>query len=168
MAIKGLPKMRKCKKYELTNETIEVKDEFGRMTTLHRIKALISFGDVKKGDLGGFIESEHNLSHHGGCWVGDDAKVYNAAVVWVHAKVFENAVICDEVHVNGFAKVHGNVRAYGRAIIGGRARIFGDTQLFSGAWVTGKKEISTGLMYSGDRVETIDELRERYAALSKR
>ncbi|MBB4077296.1 hypothetical protein GGR08_001627 [Bartonella fuyuanensis] len=62
------------------------------------------------------------------------------------------------MHVNGFAKVHGNVRAYGSAIIGGRARIFGDTQLFSGAWVTGRKEISTGLMSFGDRVRTVDEL----------
>ena len=35
-------------KYELTNTT---KDILGH--TLHQIKALKSFGDVKKGDLGG-------------------------------------------------------------------------------------------------------------------
>ncbi|WP_375642705.1 MULTISPECIES: hypothetical protein [unclassified Bartonella] len=135
------------KKYELTNETTEVKDHlYGRVRTLYRIRALRSFGGVKKGDLGGFIESEYNLSHQGNCWVGDDAKVYNAAMVWGHAKVFENAIICDEACVNGFAKVHGNVRAYGNAIIGGRARVFGDTQLILGAWVTGRKEISTGLI----------------------
>ena len=40
----------KEKKYELTDETVK-----GYGHTLHRIKALKDFGDVKKGDLGGFI-----------------------------------------------------------------------------------------------------------------
>ena len=39
------------KKYELTNETINYD---GRI--LHRIKAIKDFGNVKKGDLGGWIE----------------------------------------------------------------------------------------------------------------
>ncbi|EJF84065.1 hypothetical protein MCU_00733 [Bartonella elizabethae Re6043vi] len=37
------------KKYELTDETIEVDGH-----TLHRIRALKDFGDLKTGDLGGF------------------------------------------------------------------------------------------------------------------
>jgi hypothetical protein len=41
------------KKYELTTE---------KKNGLYRIRALKSFGDVKEGDLGGFIESEKNLS----------------------------------------------------------------------------------------------------------
>ena len=39
------------KKYELTNET---KEFMGK--TLHRIKALKDFNDVKTGDLGGWIK----------------------------------------------------------------------------------------------------------------
>lgn len=39
------------KKYELTTDT---KMHFGRK--LFRIRALIDFGDVKAGDLGGFLE----------------------------------------------------------------------------------------------------------------
>ena len=39
------------KKYELTSETKVV---FGR--TLHRIRALISFGNVEAGELGGWVE----------------------------------------------------------------------------------------------------------------
>lgn len=39
------------KKFELTNETIEY---LGR--TLHRIRALRDFSNVKAGDLGGYIE----------------------------------------------------------------------------------------------------------------
>lgn len=36
------------RKYELTEETVKVEDR-----VLHRIRALKTFGDVKKGDLGG-------------------------------------------------------------------------------------------------------------------
>lgn len=58
------------KKYELTDETIDVSG-----TTLHRIKALKDFGNVKKGELGGYVESERNLSQEGNCWVCGNAKV---------------------------------------------------------------------------------------------
>lgn len=55
------------KKFILTDETIEI---FG--ATLHRIKAVRSFGNVKEGDLGGFIEKEENLSQSGSAciWLG--------------------------------------------------------------------------------------------------
>lgn len=62
------------KKFELTKET---KMFFGRK--LFRIRALIDFGDVKVGDLGGFVEKESNLSHYGDAWVCDNAKVYGNA-----------------------------------------------------------------------------------------
>lgn len=47
------------KKYRLLdNDTIMF---LGRK--LFRIQALLSFGDVKEGDLGGYIEKEGNLAH---------------------------------------------------------------------------------------------------------
>lgn len=58
------------KKFELTTESITF---LGR--TLFRIKALISFGNVKAGELGGYIEKEGNLSHEGNAWVCDNARV---------------------------------------------------------------------------------------------
>ena len=61
------------KKYEFTDETKEQLICFGVSVTLHRIKALRNFGDVKAGDIGGWIESEKNLSHDGLCWVYDKA-----------------------------------------------------------------------------------------------
>lgn len=48
------------KKFELTSN---FKVFLGRK--LFQIRALISFGDVKEGDLGGYIEKEENLSHDG-------------------------------------------------------------------------------------------------------
>ncbi|WP_375654209.1 hypothetical protein [Bartonella sp. AP19HLJMH] len=76
------------KKYELTNETIEVGGK-----TLHRIRALRDFGNVKAGDLGGYIEKEDNLSHDGNCWVSGNAKVYGKAKVCGFAEIFGNTVI---------------------------------------------------------------------------
>ena len=47
-------------KYELTDN---------KKNGLTQIRALRDFGAVKAGDLGGWIESEKNLSQGGDCWV---------------------------------------------------------------------------------------------------
>ena len=71
------------KKYKLTNETINVNG-----VALYRIEALKDFSDVKKGDKGGFVQSEDNLSQDGTCWVYDDAIVYGDAQVYSNAKIY--------------------------------------------------------------------------------
>lgn len=58
------------KKYKLTAETKVV---FGR--TLHRIRALVAFGNVNAGELGGWIEKEDNLDHYGNAWVYGNAQL---------------------------------------------------------------------------------------------
>ncbi len=66
------------KKYELVKEyTIQVGDK-----ELYRIKAVKSFGIVCKGELGGYIEKEDNLSHEGLCWIAGNARVYGDARVY--------------------------------------------------------------------------------------
>ena len=48
------------KKYELLeNDTVKLSG-----IIMYRIKALRSFGYIKKGELGGYIEKEYNLSHY--------------------------------------------------------------------------------------------------------
>jgi hypothetical protein len=75
------------KKYKLLkNDTISL---YG--TPLYRIQALRSFGSVKKGELGGYIESKENLSHSGECWVFGNAKVCENARVSENAEVYGNA-----------------------------------------------------------------------------
>ena len=71
------------KKYELLNTDTKIVFE----KKLFRIKALISFGDVKEGDIGGYIESEKNLDHSGNAWVYGDAWVYGNARVSVNASL---------------------------------------------------------------------------------
>lgn len=82
------------KKFELTSEFIT--NIFG--TKLFRIKALIEFGNVKAGELGGFVEKEENLSQDGNAWVYDNARVYGDARVCGDACVYGDA---------GYATVHG-------------------------------------------------------------
>lgn len=76
------------KKFELTNET---KTICGK--TLFRIKALISFGNVSAGDLGGFIEKEENLSHSGNAYVHENACVYGNTCVYGDAEMSGNACV---------------------------------------------------------------------------
>lgn len=82
------------KKYELT-DNIKVVDGH----VLHQIKALRSFGGVRKGELGGWIESFLNLSHSGNAWVGENAVVYD------NAHVSGYAVVCDNATIYGYNRV---------------------------------------------------------------
>ena len=57
------------KKFELTSETkINI---FGKK--LFRIKALVSFGVVKTGETGGWVEKEENVNQSGDAWVFGNA-----------------------------------------------------------------------------------------------
>lgn len=64
------------KKYILTNETVTIDD-----IKYHRIVAIKNFSDVKVGDLGGWVDCEKSLSHHGDCWVYNNAKVSNSRIM---------------------------------------------------------------------------------------
>jgi len=72
---------------------------------LRRVIALRDFSNVKKGEIGGYVESGENLSHDDLCWVSGDALVYGNALVSGNARVYGNAL------VSGNAWVYGNARA---------------------------------------------------------
>ena len=95
------------KKYELTAESIV---KFGR--TLFRIKALVAFGNVEEGELGGFVEQEGNLDQSGNAWVGGNAVVSGNAVVGGDAVVRGNAVVRENAWVSGDAWVGGNAEIF--------------------------------------------------------
>ena len=110
------------KKFELTAEFVT--NVFGKK--LFRIKALVAFGDVAKGELGGFIEKEGNLSNDGNAWVSGDAWVYGDAQVYGNAWVSGNAQVSGNVRVYGNAQVSGNARVYGNARVSGDAQVSGN------------------------------------------
>ena len=118
------------KKYELTDETKVV---FGH--TLHRIKAIVSFGAVEAGDIGGWIEKEENLDQTGNAWVYDNARVYGDALVYGDARV------CGDARVYDNARVYGDALVYGDARVCGNAWVYGDAKVCGNAWVCGNAEV---------------------------
>ena len=116
-------------KYEmLKDDTIEIGEGYYAIV-LHRIRALKSFNDVQKGDLGGYIEQEENLSHDGNCWI------YYNAIASGDAEVSEDAQIHGGTVVSGRVKVYGNTCTYGDVQLRGNARVFGTVKLVNGTIV---------------------------------
>lgn len=135
------------KKYEFTGESKHCIETGVRV---NRIRAVRDFGVVKAGDIGGWIESEDNLSHDGDCWVYDDAIVCNdarvygnatisrSAIISDHAKVFDDARVTDLVRIKGNACIFGYAQIYMLAIVGQDACVYGNAKIYDNAWITGK------------------------------
>lgn len=118
------------KKYKLTEETKHI--GFG---TIYRICAIRDFGDVKAGDMGGWIESEKNLSHEGNAWVYDNARVRGNAIVCGNAWIYDNAGVWGDAKVFGDAQVYGDARVCGNARVSDNARVFADAEVCGNAEV---------------------------------
>ena len=112
-------------KYEITDIAHEV------YPFLYRIRALHDIGDeVKAGDLGGFVESEDNLSSKQGdnAWIFDNAISCNSATVDKGSCLRGVAIACENAYISGGAKLFDDARAEGYAyicggVIKGKARI---------------------------------------------
>ena len=163
------------KKYILTGNTIEHKDR-----TLFQICALKNWGNVKAGDLGGYVESESNLSHYGEAWIYDKAKAYeNAKIygdasargeaeIWGHGKVFgkasvsQSALVCGNAEVSEEAWIGGvgseddgalimdYARIMGNACVVGNARVYDSALVNDSCYVTGDAQICGDTKLAGD------------------
>lgn len=135
-------------KYELTEQT-----KFVEGRKVSRIRALKDFSNVKSGTLGGFVQSERNLSQHDDCWIYDNAVAMDNSIVSNNAKlkdtsmamensqVLDNAVLSDKAIISenaqiyGKAKMFGESRAYGDAEIFGEAKMMDMSRAFRDAWI---------------------------------
>lgn len=116
-----------------------------------RIKALIDMPDINvfKGDIGGFVQSERNLSQDGNCWIFDDAIVCGWAEVLDASQIRGNAIIiggnrCEisdyalvkdnavviEAYIKDKCVIYDQAAVYGRAV-SGNAEIFGNAFIYS-------------------------------------
>lgn len=71
---------------------------------LYRIQALKDFGEVKAGDLGGYIESEQNLPHDNSAWVFDKAMVFGSSKVLGDSHIHDYAIVKNSNIVNTVVK----------------------------------------------------------------
>ena len=132
------------KKYEFTGETKQLTDKI----VLKRIRRL------SDGLIGGWIESEDNLSHKGSCFVYEEARVYNAAKVYGNAKIYRDAIVYEAAEIYGEARIHedsrifgeakiyGNAEIYGSSLIYGNAEVYGNSMVYENAWIYGGAKIS--------------------------
>lgn len=135
------------KKYEFTGETMLFKGH-----TLHRIRALRDFGNIRfvaAGEIGGWIESEKNLSHEDSAWVADEAKVFHRANVCGDAQVYENAQVYGYAVVSCDARVYGNALVYNKATIYGNARVCDNAKVYGRTYLADHTKISGRVQVSG-------------------
>jgi len=139
------------KKYSLTKNKKEVFDR-----TLYQVRAEKDFGEVSKGDLGGWIEREENLSQDGNAWVYDNAWVSGNARVYGDARVYDNAEVSGDAEVSGNTEVSGNAWVSDNAEVYGDARVYDNAEVSGDAWVYGNAniydnaEVYGNAMVSGD------------------
>ena len=118
---------------------------------LYRIRALrdIDRHSVRRGDLGGYIEDDCNLSHRGDCWVGGDA------IVKEEASVQGNAYAGHEAFLTGQARLWGNAQAlnetemFDRACAYDNAVIMGRTRMINRSRAHGRARITNAVLSFG-------------------
>ena len=156
------------KKYELLeDDTLSSNSLEGEPIKLHRIRALKDFvcpvkedslfsNYINKGDLGGYIEKEENLSHEGGCWVHHNARVYGNAKVLENAHVYNLAVVFGNAVIKGYSRLLGSAYIYGNAIISdhaeldGRVSVGDDSKLSGNVYVNNSCQIRGNSILDGD------------------
>ncbi len=143
------------RKYSFTGETKTVPYN-GAEVTLHQIVAVSDFGEVHAGDVGGWIESEDNLSQEGEAWVSGNgtvygnARIYDAAVVKDNASVYDCAKVYDTAEINDSAQVSGKAEVSGSAIVGGGAHVLENSFVCDISWVCGKAIVTGNAEIMGE------------------
>ena len=90
---------------------------------------------MRQGDLGGFVQSEDNLSQEGNCWI------FQSAIAAEDAVVAGDAKICDLAVIRGSALVSGNAVIRNRSLVEDRAIVMAgvveeDSQIAGNARIT--------------------------------
>lgn len=131
-SLRERPKKEEDTKYVLTDETKTITHPItGRDVKLNRIKATATFGQVKEGTVGGWVESENNLAMRGTCWVHDNAMVFDEGWVGGSAKTFSNAM------VYGYAMLTGNAHMNHDAVLRGNAELSEDCSQLNNSLIEG-------------------------------
>jgi len=127
------------KKYTILRDKFII-NNFGKK--LYRIQALIDFNDVKAGELGGFVEGYHNLSHGGYSWiygnaqVFDDARIESDATVVCDSYDFGITQIYENARIGLCASVYNGVKVSGNVYVEGYSYVFGNVVIKDNAFIT--------------------------------
>ncbi|MCT4706410.1 hypothetical protein MUA04_23620 [Enterobacteriaceae bacterium H11S18] len=113
-------------KYKLSHDFLQhswLQDGEKQQAKLWQIEALRDFADVKKGQTGGWVESEDNLAQLGDCWVYDnDCRIFGGSDVSGNAQVRGATTLCHQAHVYGNAVIEDS-------LISGECNVYGFAQV---------------------------------------
>lgn len=101
--------------------------------TVRRIRALVDIPrhNVKAGDVGGWVQSEENLSQEGDAWIAKNAAAVYSSVVKENALLQDECVVLSGSVISGEAVVEGVAYVEGSGV-GGKSRVGGySTVMFS-------------------------------------
>lgn len=94
-------------KYRLTDEIKHIDGH-----TLYRIECTSSFIcrgiQINEGMLGGWVETEYNLSQIGECWISADSYVMGSSHVFGNALIDDGSIVIDSI-INGNATVNNSL-----------------------------------------------------------
>lgn len=117
---------------------------------LYRIQALKTFTKpggynpvVHVGELGGYVESEDNLSQEGNCWLFDKARVKDGG------KIIEDAIVYDKCLVSKNSIVRGSSVVGGYCFVTNQSVII-DSRLEGNVIVNGHSTIHSGAYLYGE------------------
>ena len=109
------------KKYKFVGEKKKVGNSM-----LQQIQYTRSFAGIRAGQMGGWLESEHNLSHDGNCYISEDSYVFE------NARVEDNAIVKHVSMVKGNAKIQENAKIE-TSVIGADTIITNDSWILNSA-----------------------------------
>ena len=146
----------KNKKYKLTNISMRYE---GR--TLYRIRALKDFLNVEKGDLGGWVSSEDNLSQEGDCWIYDEAKcmdnarMYDNSKMHDNSKIFGNCRMYDDSEMYDSSEMHDHSEMYDSSEMHDYSRMFDDSKMYGNS-----KMYDHSMMYDHSKMNDHSEMND--------
>lgn len=155
-------------KFELVKKNTKTAyDLNNKEVTLYQIRALRDFNCpykinpddeilgqtlIKKGELGGYVEKEENLSHEGGCWIFEDAEVLDNARVEGNARLVGRSLVRDNAVVKGYSCLAASAYVWGNAILDGCTVMKGQVSIGGNSTTNGYVSINGNSQVRGDSV----------------
>ncbi|MNM78069.1 hypothetical protein D3C81_899550 [compost metagenome] len=120
---KSIEPIQESNSFRTSDKKYEIVKEYTTRTVYgyaYRVRALKDFSDVKKGDLGGYINSYGNLDQKGDCWIYNDAMCIGDSIVQRNAKLKDKVIVEGNCLVSNDAVISDNCRILGKCVIGRR------------------------------------------------
>lgn len=162
---------RQCEpkeKFELVKKNTKIAyGSNGEEITLYQIRALRDFTCpfklnpddeildqtlVKKGDLGGYVQKEENLSHEDGCWIFEEAEVRDNGRVEGNARLVGRSLVRDNAIVRGYSCLAANAYVWGNAVLDGGTQMKGLVSIGGNSRTNGYVSINGNSQVRGDSV----------------